>query len=341
MTSSRRLPDQFAEPVDADPQIPSQLLVGVINPVEQLAERILMGGNAQTTGNQLVPWVPKQPNDIQEPVIIDVQCIHHDTPTVYLNGPLDQANHTHGPANGAASVDLYAIHHVVLAANRDEQPNTPADQIYVDRNGEVFVGGDAAAFSSVALDPFYTSGNTPNPSSLDEIARAMREAQARGGTPNKPSDQVYVDQNGEVVLGKDAANPAALSSVAQDTFFARNIAAERAFVATKMPRNTIPVNSGGLDGFAFEITNRFGDTYGLFLYWSDSYGCYRVSLVTPRLGGVLDVHGGHLYPDNTLCLTRSVGSGYPSIENTYAKAALWTLGASAFRHGYGFQFNKD
>lgn len=132
----------------------------------------------------------------------------------------------------------------------------------------------------------------------------------------------------------------AATRIAGDTFHSgRDRILEAEFVRNKMPRNTIYTRSGEFDGYAFTVTNRFGDSYSLFLYWSGEFGCYRVSLVHPRLGGHLDVHGGHLYPDNTLCLTRKVGSGYPSIEQTYAKAGLWTLGASLFRRGYGFQFN--
>ena len=38
-------------------------------------------------------------------------------------------------------------------------------------------------------------------------------------------------------------------------------------------------------------------------------------------------------------LTKRTGSGYPDMGETFAKAALWTRGASCYRRGYGFQFN--
>ena len=180
-----------------------------------------------------------------------------------------------------------------------------------------------------------------DPALIYETREVVLAARSKGGDTSLPGETLYVDRDGEVIVGSDThGDTRGLSSVAGDTFYAtRNLAQEETFVRTKMPRNTIRTRSGDFDGYAYTITNRLGDSYSLFLYWSSSYGCYRVSLVAPRMGGLMDVHGGHLYPDNTLCLTRRSGSGYPSIEQTYAKAGLWTLGASLFRRGYGFQFN--
>ena len=151
-------------------------------------------------------------------------------------------------------------------------------------------------------------------------------------------NQIQVDNRGEVILGGQA-DPTRSASVQGDTFYWRDLSAEARTVANKMPANTRKVSDGRVEGYVYDIRNDFADTYTLFIYYSDEHRVYRVALVEPRLGGSVDAHGGHIWPDGTLCLTKQHGSGYPSMEDSYAKSVLWTLGMSLVRRGHEFQFN--
>ena len=153
------------------------------------------------------------------------------------------------------------------------------------------------------------------------------------------SKRIYVNKEGELCQGSEVTGENRLAEVAGDTFYATRLEDETEFVRNHMPVNTRRTSDGTFDGWYFAITNEFGDTYGLFLYFHKGMGVYRVALVEPRLEGKADAHGGHLWADGHLCLTKRDGSGYKSIETTYAKAALWTRGMSCYRRGYGFQFN--
>lgn len=175
---------------------------------------------------------------------------------------------------------------------------------------------------------------------LNAIADAVKEAQRNDGQPDDPTKHVYVGREGELFMGDDATGGERIAEVTSDTFYSSGrIETESSFVRSNMPRNTVRVSDGTYSGWHFSITNEFGDKYSLFLYYHEGYGVYRVALVEPRLGGSVDPHGSHLWPDGTLCLTKRDGSGYPSMAATYAKAALWTRGASCYRRGHGFQFN--
>jgi hypothetical protein len=237
------------------------------------------------------------------------------------------------------TVDLNAIAEAVKSAQRnDGQTTDPDKRVYVGSEGELRMGNEAFGAERIAEvtgDTFYTG--TAN---LDAIARAIREAQANSGQFVDPSKRVYVGSEGELRQGNMAAGGERISEITGDTFYAPSrLETESAFVRGNMPRNTMRVSDGTYEGWHFTITNEFGDSYSLFLYYHPSYGVYRVALIDPRMEGTADAHGTHLWPDGTLCLTHATGSGYPSIGASYAKAALWTRGASCYRRGYGFQFN--
>ena len=212
-------------------------------------------------------------------------------------------------------------------------PSVTTPSVYVTPNGELIAsepGADQGArLSTVVGDTFYVD--------LNVIQRAVLEQQRNGGQA-ADKDSVYVDNNGEVMLGSDVGDPSRASSVVGDTFYARDLAIEARTAQYKMP-SAVKVSDGTYEGYAYSIHNDFGDTYELFIYYDSAYRVYRVALVSPRMGGEWDPHGGHLWSDGTLCLTHNAGSGYPSMEQTYAKSVLWTYGASLYRRGYGFQFN--
>jgi hypothetical protein len=195
--------------------------------------------------------------------------------------------------------------------------------------------------SEVTTDTFYSDSID-----LNAIANAVRSAQENGGEPAQQKDRIFVNREGGLQMG-GAPGGERVAEVTGDTFYATyretldatRLDREAAFVRTSMPRNTVRASDGKVEGWHFTITNEFGDRYSLFLYYSQSYGVYRVALIDPRMEGTVDAHGTHLWPDGTLCLTKRTGSGYPDMGKTFAKAALWTRGASCYRRGYGFQFN--
>lgn len=227
------------------------------------------------------------------------------------------------------TADLNVIRDAVVA----RQSGAPAADVFVSPNGDVIASGGATApderWSAVVGDIFYVD--------LNAIQAAVL-AQQNNNELVADKDRVYVDHKGDVMLGSEVGDPSRASAVVGDIFYTRDLTVEARTAQTKMPA-AVKVSDGTYEGYAYSVTNSMGDTYDLFIYYHRGFGVYRVALVSPRLGGQLDVHGGHLYQDGTLCLTKRTGSGYASMEQTYAESVLWTLGASMFRRGYGFQFN--
>ena len=238
------------------------------------------------------------------------------------------------------ATDLNAVRDSIISRqNSDAGTLTvtdPKNQVFATSSGEIVLGGqfDPSRAAEVAGDTFYAID-------LNELQRAIL-AQQTGGSEAQadPKNHVQVDNRGEVILGGQA-DPTRSASVQGDTFYWRDLAAEARTVANKMPANTRKVSDGRVEGYMYDIRNNFADTYTLFIYYSEEHSVYRVALVEPRLGGSVDVHGGHLWPDGTLCLTKQNGSGYPSMEDSYAKSVLWTLGMSLVQRGHAFQFNVD
>lgn len=259
------------------------------------------------------------------------------------------------------------------------QPVDESKRIYVGKEGELLQGSEVTGTERVAEvtgDTFYVNRASifpenkpsrqdnphPRPLDLGAITQVVKKAQVwptagrtcppdpRRSTASQPDDystDMCVGRKGELrsrtgellLEGGVIGGGDRVAEVVGDTFYALRLEDETEFVRNHMPANTKRTSDGTFDGWHFSITNEFGDTYGLFLYYHKGMGVYRVALVEPRLEGKADAHGGHLWADGHLCLTKRDGSGYQSIETTYAKAALWTRGMSCYRRGYGFQFN--
>jgi hypothetical protein len=199
-------------------------------------------------------------------------------------------------------------------------------------------GARIRSFSVVTSKVFYGPD-------LNKIASTIRANQrASVSDPPTPSQQLFVDDDGNIVFGDqlDGAPGRHLSRVTQETFYSQErYARERAIVEAKLPSGTQFATDDDIGGWLYSITNDLGDTYDLFLWYEVASGTYKVSLVEPRLGGTVGVHDCHLYPDGTLCLKEQGGAGYRDLADAYARSVIWTLGASCYRRGYGFQFNYD
>lgn len=236
-------------------------------------------------------------------------------------------------------IDLNAIADAVKEAQENGgQPTDLSKRVFVGSEGDLLMGNEATGTERVAEvtgDTFFGES-----ASLDAVAGAVRTAQASVGHYTDPGKRVHANRDRKLRQGSAAGGGERVSIVTADPFYAwSRLEQESEFVRSNMPRNTIRVSDGTYPGWHFTITNEFGDAYGLFLYHHPSFGVYRVALISPRMEGTVDAHGTHLWPDGTICLTRSSGSGYPTMGAAYAKAALWTRGASCYRRGYGFQFN--
>jgi hypothetical protein len=255
----------------------------------------------------------------------------------------------------------------VIASSVAEMPRQTS-RIEVGRGGTIQFRDDTAPtrepLTQVTTDTFYAStldspiagsGGLDRVSTLtcltlavdlNKLRDALVTAQENGGQSTDPAKQIYVGREGELLMGNEAVGAERIAEVTTDTFYVfyaqSRVEEESEFVRSNMPQNTVRVSDGTYEGWAFTVSNEFGDAYKLFMYYHPSFGVYRVVLVDPHMeGGVVDAHGTHLWPDGHLCLTREhPGNGYPSMAQTYAKAAVWTRGASCYRRGYGFQFNK-
>jgi hypothetical protein len=182
---------------------------------------------------------------------------------------------------------------------------------------------------------------------LNKIAATLRKNQQAGiSAPSEPREQIFIDDKGDIFFGNQADRPSAerLSRVTQETFYAsrlERLTQERAFAESNMPEGTAYASDGEFEGWTFEITNEFDDSYSMFLWFEPASGTYKVSLVRPQLGGAVDMHECHIYKDGVICLKKEGGPGYSRMADAYARSALWTRGASCYRRGYGFQFNMD
>lgn len=241
------------------------------------------------------------------------------------------------PRADAQMVPLASVVPGEVISITDAAVPAPAPSVEVSPTGAIQFRDDGPeareVLSEVTTDTFYNDSID-----LNAIANAVRTAQENGGQPARQKDRIFVNREGGLQMG-GAPGGERVAEVTGDTFYASRLEREAAFVRTSMPRNTVRASDGQVEGWHFTITNEFDDRYGLFLYYSQSYGVYRVALIDPRMEGTVDAHGTHLWPDGTLCLTKKTGSGYSDMGKTFAKAALWTRGASCYRRGYGFQFN--
>lgn len=212
----------------------------------------------------------------------------------------------------------------------------------VNVNGEIRllpgVADRPRALSTLTRETFYA----PDLNKIAATVRANQEANIKD--PLAPSQQLYVDNHGNIFFGDQAGQAPStnrrLSKVTQETFYGdwlydRDVAE----VADKLPPGTQWATDGDIGGWLYSVSNEFGDSYQLFLWWEAASGTYKVSLVTPRLGGAVGVHDCHLYSDGTLCLKKEGGPGYTQLADAYARSVLWTRGASYYQRGYGFQFN--
>jgi len=117
-----------------------------------------------------------------------------------------------------------------------------------------------------------------------------------------------------------------------------NLANDRTFAKSKMPRNTLEVKSDGCTGFKYDITCELGNKYKLFAYFNGSR--YRVMVVDPVVERGPVGHDSHVLTDGSLCLEPTV-QGCRTLEQAFAKSVLWANGYSIYKHTGKFPYSAN
>jgi hypothetical protein len=152
-------------------------------------------------------------------------------------------------------------------------------------------------------------------------------------TPDKQSQRVFVDREGQIVEGSQARAGQPLSEVRQDKFATR-LDNDRATVATFLPNNAREfVTEEGIVGWVYEFSCEFGTRYSMFAYYDGAN--YQVHVISPQLESHWkSAHTGHIFPDGRICFGSDYGQGQPTLREAFAKSVLWATGISAARFGH-------
>ncbi len=173
---------------------------------------------------------------------------------------------------------------------------------------------------------------------LNRLRDLILEHQRRGEElPVRPAEKVFVDPEGRILLGPPSGKEQVLSEVPQGIFagWDKRLARDREAAARKLPANTRFLVVDGVPGWLYTITDEFGRSYTMFLYFDGSL--YQVKVVWPEVEGRYDPHRGHLFRDGRICL--GPNGGLPTLEQAYAKSVLWANGFTVFERTGIFPFS--
>lgn len=178
------------------------------------------------------------------------------------------------------------------------------------------------------------------------IVKTIQEAQRRGDerpAANKP--QVTVDRLGGIRVNQGKPTEAAISEVQHGTFAHASADArqrrDREVARTKLPPNAYYEDLAGAEGWYYSVvTPDVGNEY-VFCAYFDGVD-YKVRLISPDLEAKgFAGHVGHLYGNGLICLSKSPGSGQPTLETAYSKSVLWAHGMDFVRNDVPFPFAYD
>lgn len=173
--------------------------------------------------------------------------------------------------------------------------------------------------------------NAPLPPRLAEAQRRHARAQGNGWTLS----DVVVTKDGRIAM-REEERTHTVSRVTTQIFAASMEEQEAERVDRHLPTNTTKVG----DGWAYTVTNEFGDVFDLYIYWDRYTRCYRVRLLAPDLERLGEVHRHHLYGDGHLCLSDNLGSGQRRINNAYAESVQWCNGIGAVLRGHPWPWGE-
>jgi len=118
----------------------------------------------------------------------------------------------------------------------------------------------------------------------------------------------------------------------------QNLAIDRQFAKSKMPRNTLEVQSDGCTGFKYDITCELGNKYTLFVYFNGSR--YRVLVLAPQVEGKAHPGLTKVWSDGSLCLEPTM-MGCRTLEQAFAKSVLWANGYSIYEINGIFPYSAN
>jgi len=195
---------------------------------------------------------------------------------------------------------------------------------------------------------------------LNLLRRTLQENASSGQThPIEPHRKIVVGRDGKIRHGNELglADQRELSEVPQDLFAGLvsmlrqrlfgsqavthvppvapvvrrpggRLARDRAVVREKLPLGTKEISVAGTMGFVYQITDEFGESYTMVIYFDGSE--YQVKVVAPEIEGHYGVAAAHVFSDGRLCLRPPAG-GMPTLAEAYAKSVLWATGFTVFR----------
>jgi hypothetical protein len=194
------------------------------------------------------------------------------------------------------------------------------------------IGPDTPLSRLRALAQAQRRDNSPLPAPLAEAERRHAYAREKGWDLS----DVVVTKEGQIVLKEDARAYTAVSRVTTQIFAARMEEDEAERVARHLPAATRKLGNG----WAYPVTNEFGDAFELFVCWDRYTRCFRVRLLAPDLEALGEVHRHHLYADGHLCLSPNVGGGQRRINNAYAESVQWCNGIGAVLRGHAWPWGE-
>ena len=173
--------------------------------------------------------------------------------------------------------------------------------------------------------------NAPLPGRLVQAQRRHARAQQMGYSLS----DVVVTPDGRIAMLEEETTHT-VSRVTTQIFAATMEEQEAERVNRHLPSNKKKLG----EGWAYTVTNEFGDVFDLFVYWDRYTRCYRVRLLAPAVEQLGDGHRHHIYADGHICLSDTLGSGQRRINNAYAESVQWCNGIGAVLRGHPWPWGE-
>ncbi len=176
---------------------------------------------------------------------------------------------------------------------------------------------------------------------LNDIARRYREATQRSSNASAGAVGAVINREGRLVP-EGGSSPAETSKIPTTPFAAAPATAsaesrlqrDRAVVRSKFPPGTKErkLDSWGTTAWFYKIDNELGCVFEFATFFDGAQ--YQSILVRPeglerhiteKFGG----HRPHMFSDGYICLGRN-GGGAASLEDAWAKTAMWAYHMAAF-----------
>ena len=171
----------------------------------------------------------------------------------------------------------------------------------------------------------------PLPARLAEAQRRHARARQSGWDVS----DVVVTKDGRIAMLQEE-HTHVVSRVTTQIFAATMEQQEAERVHRHLPANTRRFG----DGWAYTVTNEFGDVFDLYVYWDRYTRSHRVRLLAPAIEELGDGHRHHIYGDGHICLSDQPGGGQTCINNAYAESVQWCNGIGAVLRGHAWPWGE-